>query len=737
MMSIKYAQVIVGLKASQVDRIFSYRIPPTLEDRIQEGMVAEVPFGNGNQPYRGFIIGITDTVDYDPAKAKELIRLLSEEPAFTREQLELARWMQKQYDAPLSVCLSLFVPKQATRTLRETVCYVPGEYRVEEVRGAAQRKVLECLVAAGEPVTLTQLRKETGITSASLRTMVNKKWILRYEEPEGKPPAALVLKDKARRLNEEQKAAYEAVADCIQCEKHRTFLLKGITGSGKTEIYMQLIQAVLEKGKQAIVLVPEISLTPQLIDVFTNRFGSRIGVTHSRLTDHERAVLWNQAKNGELQVMIGPRSALFAPFENLGLIVLDEEHESTYKSEQSPRYHAREVAVQYGWQLKIPVVLGSATPSIESYYLAEQGTYQLLQLTRRAVQGAALPEMEVVDMRQEMALGNMSIFCNMLLKKIEERLQRKEQVILFLNRKGYSTFVSCRSCGFVLKCPNCYLPYTWHKDQNKLICHHCGREALPVEVCPDCKSPYIRHFGAGTQRVEEEIRKHFPNARVVRMDTSVIRGEETYQQVYEQFRDREADILIGTQMIAKGFDFPYVTLVGILAADMILYSDDYHSPERTFQLLTQVAGRAGRADRDGEVIIQTYSPDHYCIQDASQHDYESFYKSELTARRLTGCPPFTHILQFLITDTDEERLVQQTQAFHRMLCRYGQNRGFLVLNPAPASLERINNVFRRRIIVKLEDRDRLAAFGKYCRDKFMKQNRQVKIQMDIDPTFMV
>ena len=732
----QYAQVIVGLKASQVDRIFSYRIPPTLEDRIQEGMVAEVPFGNGNQRCRGFIIGITDTVDYDPSKAKDLIRLLSEEPVFTREQLQLAQWMQKQYDAPLGSCLSLFVPKQATKTLRESVYYVLGE-NPEEVRGAAQKKVLEYLKKAETPVSLTELRKETGITSASFKTLENKKWIIRYEKPEGQPPAHLVYKDTARTLNFEQQQAYDAVTESLIAGEHRTFLLKGITGSGKTEIYMQLIQQVLDRGQQAIVLVPEISLTPQLIDVFTNRFGERIGVTHSRLTDHERAVLWNQAKEGRLQVMIGPRSALFAPFEKLGLIILDEEHESTYKSEQSPRYHARETAVQYGRRLGIPVLLGSATPSIESYYLAEQGEYQLLTLTQRAVAGAELPEISIVDMRQEMALGNMSIFCGALMEAIRERLERQEQVILFLNRKGYSTFVSCRSCGFVLKCPNCYLPYTWHKDQNKLICHHCGKEVDPVQACPGCGSPYIRHFGAGTQRVEEEIRKCFPQARVLRMDTSVVRGEETYQNVYEQFRDRKADILIGTQMIAKGFDFPYVTLVGVLAADMILYSDDYHSPERTFQLLTQVAGRAGRAGRAGEVIIQTYSPDHYCIQDAARHDFESFYKSELTARRLTGCPPFTHILQFLITDTDEERLLQQTQSFHRLLCRYGRDRGFLILNPAPASLERINNVFRRRIIVKLDDRERLAAFGKYCREKFLTKFRQAKIQMDIDPVFMV
>lgn len=668
-MRFPYAEIIIGLNHSGLDRIFTYRIPENFSS-VRPGMVVEVPFGKGDRKRRGYVIGLTDSIDYDPAQVKDIQKVLTEEPVFTEEELSLARWMQQYYDAPLSSCLALWVPKGVTRRSRKKASKVSEEDAVQK--------------------------------------------------PEF-------------HLNDEQEKAVKAVSGTMDLHAHRVFLLRGVTGSGKTEVYIRLIEKALEQGRQAILLVPEISLTPQLIDVLTRRFGRKVGVTHSRLTDAERAALWRQAKNGEIRIAVGPRSALFTPFSDLGLIILDEEHETTYKSEQSPRYHARDVAIEMGRRFGIPVILGSATPLVEDYYKAGQKEYSLLRLTKRAVPGAGLPSVKIVDMREEMASGNMSIFCRDLAQAVRERLERGEQTILFLNRKGYSTFVSCRSCGFVLKCPRCYLPYTWHKEERLLICHHCGKQVRPVETCPECGSSYIRHFGTGTQRVEEEIRTFFPEARVLRMDTSVIRGEETYRDIYEQFRDHEADILVGTQMIAKGFDFPEVTLVGVLAADSILYSEDYHSTERTFQLLTQVAGRAGRADKEGEVLIQTYSPEHYSIQDASEHDYDSFYQSELTARRLIGAPPFTHILQFLITGSVEQTVIGQSERFHKLLMSYGQPRGFMILGPSPASLERINNVFRRRILIKLEDRDRLMAYGKFCREKFLQSEPKAHIQMDIDP----
>ena len=663
-----YAEIIVGLSHSGLDRIFSYRIPDTSWN-LEPGMVVEVPFGKGDRKQRGYVIGLTDTVAYDPALVKDISKVLTQEPVFTKEQLSLARWMQQYYDAPLSSCLSLWVPKGVTRKSRKK----PSPPEPSQEQGAS------------------------------------------------------VL------LNQEQMEAVSQVSEAIEAQKHEAYLLYGVTGSGKTEVYMSLIEKALNKGRQAVLLVPEISLTPQLIDVFERRFGALVGVTHSRLTEAERAALWRRAKEGQIQIVVGPRSALFTPFADPGIFILDEEHETTYKSEQTPRYHAREVAMELGRRFHAPVVLGSATPLVEDYYAAEQGKLHLLRLSRRAVPGAGLPSMNIIDMREEMARGNLSIFCTPLLGAIGERLKRGEQTILFLNRKGYSTFVSCRSCGFVLKCPRCYLPYTWHKDQGLLICHHCGKEVRPVETCPECGSPYIRHFGIGTQRVEEEIRQYFPEARVLRMDTSVIKGEETYRDLYEQFRDQKADILVGTQMIAKGFDFPKVTLVGVIAADSILYAEDYHSTERTFQLLTQVAGRAGRSDRKGEVYIQTYTPEHYSIQDAASHDYLSFYRSELTARALIGAPPFTHILQFLLTGAEEKTVSRQAEDFCALLTRYGKSRGFLILGPSPAALERINNVFRRRILVKLDDRERLVAYGRYCREKYLESVPKAHIQMDIDP----
>ncbi len=672
-MTHRYAEIIVGLNQPKVDRIFSYRIPEGLTEVLQQGMVVEVPFGSGNRKTRGFVVGLTEEAGTDPEKVKEIRKVLMEEPAFTERELTVARWMQSYYDAPLGACLSLWVPRQVTRKPRKKI----------------------------------------------------------------KDPAETPDLSPKLRLNEEQVQAARPVDEMLDLHLHRTFLLHGITGSGKTELYLQWIEHTLDLGRQAIVLVPEISLTPQLIDIFTRRFGHRVGVTHSRLTDAERAKLWRDARGGEIDIMIGPRSALFTPFQDPGLIILDEEHETTYKSEQSPRYHAAEVAEKMGQLWKIPVVLGSATPRVETFYKAEQGIYAYLPLKHRAVPGALLPEMKIIDMREEMAAGNLSIFCSELMQAIRTRLEKGEQTILFLNRKGYSTFVNCRSCGFVLKCPRCNLPYTWHKDRGLLICHHCGKEVRPVDTCPSCGSPYIKHFGTGTQRVEEEIRQLFPEARVLRLDTSVIRGEETYRDVYEQFRDQQADILIGTQIVAKGFDFPGVSLVGVLSADMILYSEDFHSTERTFQLLTQVAGRAGRSGIRGEVLIQTYAPEHYAIQDAAHHDYASFYKSECTARHLIGAPPFTHILQFLLTGENEERLIRLSEEFHQLLLAYGQKRGFLILDSAPASLERVNNVFRRRILVKLEDRDRLMAFGTYCRDKFLERHPRARVQLDIDPMNLI
>ena len=748
-----YAKIIIDLHHQKVDQIYTYQVDETLAAQIREGMLVEIPFGRGNHRSQGFVIGFEDEEQAPRMRLKKVSRLISPEPVFSERDLKLAERMQKRYHAPLSACLALFIPKIPSFTdpvvQKIDLLRMPQADKGEKQLGKNQLLFLQTLSKhGGADCLLREIRKEAPITKESLVSLVKKQYVNLYEESEGKPPAAFISREnqgdgaerRSRRLplNAEQLAAREAICQAAEAERYQGFLLHGITGSGKTEVYMQCIQRVLDQGKQAILLVPEISLTPQLIRVFGERFGNQVGITHSRMTDRERSVQWRLAKRGEYQVMIGPRSAVFTPFTRLGLIIVDEEHETSYKSEQmAPHYHAAEVAQMRCEQVGCPMVLGSATPSIESFFRAQQGELTLLSMPRRAVAGAQLPAVRLVDMRSELEVGNMSIFCRDLVKAIKERLKKKEQVILFLNRKGYATFVNCRECGFVLKCPRCYLPYTYHKDQNKLICHHCGKEAALPSKCPDCDSSYIRQFGVGTQRVQEETERLFPGARVMRMDMGTMKNRDDYVQVYEQFRKGQGDILIGTQMIAKGFDFPNVTLVGVLAADMTLYSADYHSTERTFQLITQVAGRAGRADKPGEVLVQTYSPEHYCIQKAEQQDYLGFYQNEAAARKIMECPPFTHLAQVVLTGPREEVVIQAAAKLGNLMAHYSTGRPIEVLGPSPAALGRINNIFRWKLLIKCKEEERLRAFVDYCCEKFLKEEKRVTVLADIDPVTIV
>lgn len=732
-----YAKIIIDLHHQKVDRFYTYAVKEELSEQIKEGMLVELPFGMGNRRSQGYVIELTESADIPPDKLKYVERIISPEPVFSKENLALAKAMQQRYHAPLSACLALFIPKIPSFTDPVVEKISLRKPLGEEKLGSSQRQLLEHLQAkGGQAVLLKELRKDAPIGKASLLSLVQKGYVDIYEESEGKPPAAFVSSKRGKplALNAEQLLVRKTLEQALLQGEYRGFLLHGITGSGKTEIYMQCIQKVLEQGKQAILLVPEISLTPQLIQVFGERFGDVVGITHSRMTDRERSVQWRLAKKGEYRVMIGPRSALFTPFSNLGLVIIDEEHETSYKSEQqAPHYHAREVAQMLCRQQSCPLVLGSATPSIESYYAAQQGSLTLLTLTQRAAASAALPQIELVDMRAELEAGNMSIFCRKLIEAMQEKLAKREQIILFLNRKGYATFVNCRQCGFVLQCPRCYLPYTYHKDQNKLICHHCGKEALLPEQCPQCGSRYIRQFGAGTQRIQEEAQRLFPSARIMRMDTGTMRSREDYIKIYEQFLHHEGDILIGTQMIAKGFDFPGVTLVGVLAADMTLYNTDYHSTERTFQLITQVAGRAGRASKPGQVVVQTYSPEHYCIQKAKEQDYAGFYQKELAARKLMQCPPFTHLAQVLLTGSKEEIVIQSAKRLAAWMEHYAKGRQIEMLGPSPASLGRINNIFRWKLLIKCKEEERLRAFTDYCCERLLQEEKRVTILTDIDP----
>ena len=539
-----------------------------------------------------------------------------------------------------------------------------------------------------------------------------------------------IPREKLSDLTEAQQKVLRQIQEEWQQENSRPVLIHGVTGSGKTQVYMKLIEQVTAEGKQVIVLIPEISLTYQTVRRFYGWFGDKVSVLNSRLSMGERYDQFRRAKLGEIQIMVGPRSALFTPFSNLGLIIIDEEHEQTYKSENSPRYHAREVAVQRAVQEGAHVVLGSATPSLEAYSRAVSGEYLLTKLTAR-FENRPLPEVSVVDLREELKAGNRSILSRKLKDSIEKRLRNNEQSILFLNRRGYAGFVSCRSCGEALKCPHCDVALTEHNN-GKLVCHYCGYERLRVEQCPSCGSPYIGGFKAGTQQIEQVLHKTFPKARVLRMDYDTTRNKGSYEQILSSFAAHEADILVGTQMIVKGHDFPDVTLVGAVAADLSLNAADYRCAERTFQLLTQAVGRSGRGNKPGEAVIQTYHPEHYSIQTAATQDYEAFYREEMSYRLLMDYPPAAHMLSILAAGEDEELLSQGMDYLGRFVERIGEKYHLHVIGPAYASVGKINDVYHKVIYLKHQE-ERVLMDIKDKAEKYIEVNsgfRKLYIQFD-------
>lgn len=559
-------------------------------------------------------------------------------------------------------------------------------------------------------VLLSELVNTYGVSPAAVAGLASKGLVevADVEVRRAPRPVALGLAGTVRPLTSHQEAAVRAVTEALDGRGPSTILIHGVTGSGKTEVYLRAIGEAVSRGKQAIVLVPEISLTPQTVERFAERFGDRIAVFHSGLSLGERYDEWRRVRAGAVDVAIGARSAVFAPFERLGLIVIDEEHENTYKQEDDPRYHAREVAEERARLTGAVVVLGSATPSIESYHAAVEGRIGLVKMPFR-VDGSQLPKVTVVDMREELKAKNRSIFSRRLTEAIRERLAARQQTILFLNRRGHSTFVLCRSCGHVMKCPSCDVSLTYHLGEASLICHYCDfREPVP-EICPACGSKYIRHFGAGTEKVEEEVKRVFPEARVARMDVDTTRRKGAHERILSAFRRREVDILVGTQMIAKGLDFPGVTLVGVVSADTSLNLPDFRSPERTFQLLTQVAGRAGRGGSPGEVIIQTYSPEHYSIVCAASHDYEGFYQQEIESRRRLGYPPFSHIINIVAAAPTEPAAVRAINAvvegvYDALGGQEGTERaGIEILGPSPAPIVRLRGRYRWRVALKGPD----------------------------------
>ena len=737
----RYADVIVDISSEKLDRVFQYRIPERMEGMLEPGTVVEVPFGKGNRPVRGYVTGISGQAGYDPARMKEIGRVMTDAADEEARLVGLAAWIRNRYGSTMLQALKTVIPvkrKIKEKQRRWIVLALDGDAARERLdffqrkHQKARARLVEALL--DEPELPWELVSEKlNITAAVIRALEEQGIVrVKSEKLYRNPVQGYTGEKKEIRLNEEQQRIVDEITGEWEEDPPGRYLIHGITGSGKTEVYMELIRYAVSRGQQAIVLIPEIALTYQTVLRFYRNFGDRVSVINSRLSQGERYDQFERARNGELDVMIGPRSALFTPFPRLGIIVMDEEHEPAYQSETMPRYHAREVALQRGKMEHARVVLGSATPSLEAYYGAMTGKYRLFRLTRRAGQ-AELPSVSVVDLRQELREGNRSMLSRSLREAIEERLSSGEQVMLFLNRRGYAGFVSCRSCGHVLTCPHCAVSLSLHRG-GKLVCHYCGYEQPAVKNCPRCGSGFIRTFRAGTQQVEEELQREFPRARVLRMDLDTTRGKEDHQKILSAFAGREADILVGTQMIVKGHDFPDVTLVGALAADLSLHIPDYRAAERTFQLLTQAAGRAGRGKSRGLVIIQTYDPDHYAVQAAAAQDYESFYEQEMNYRALAGYPPAGGLFAIHCSGPDEAYLKLACGYLKKFIQQAGAGRGITVLGPADEAVSRIQDQYRMVIYLKHENIGMLTEIKNRI-ERYVAVNHgfdQVAMQFDIN-----
>ncbi|HFG9087125.1 TPA: primosomal protein N' [Staphylococcus argenteus] len=581
--------------------------------------------------------------------------------------------------------------------------------------------------------------EDMGFSKSSLDGLVKKGYVEKYDAIVERDPFKdrVFEQESKRQLTTDQQRAYAAINEKIINQEQATFLLHGVTGSGKTEVYLQTIEDVLNQGKQAMMLVPEIALTPQMVLRFKRRFGDDVAVLHSGLSNGERYDEWQKIRDGRAQVSVGARSSVFAPFKNLGLIIIDEEHESTYKQEDYPRYHAREIAQWRSEYHHCPVILGSATPCLESYARAEKGVYQLLSLPNRVNQ-QALPDIDIVDMRTELSEGNRSMFSKDLREAIQLRLDRQEQVVLFLNRRGYASFMLCRDCGYVPQCPNCDISLTYHKTTDLLKCHYCGYQETPPNQCPNCESEHIRQVGTGTQKVEDLLQQEFEGARIIRMDVDTTSKKGAHEKLLTEFEKGNGDILLGTQMIAKGLDYPNITLVGVLNADTMLNLPDFRASERTYQLLTQVAGRAGRHEKAGQVIIQTYNPEHYSILDVQKNDYLTFYRQEMEYRKLGKYPPYYYLINFTISHKEMKKVMEASQHVHKILLQHLTEKA-LVLGPSPAALARINNEFRFQILVKFKSEPGLLQaiqfLDDYYHEKFIKEKLALKI--DINPQMMM
>lgn len=710
-----YIDVIVDISVNSLDRIFQYRVPEELLDAVTVGCQVNVPFGSGNRRRQAYVIGVDTVLAYDASKIKDILGV-TKAPAATGQLIALADWMHERYGCTMAQALKTVLPvKKSVKEVKRTAYFLADREGAQQLleksrksrREKARVRLLEAMLKEG------CMSKETvtGVLQISASTMksILQTGVIREETSQ-------VYRNPVRQrldgwqevcLNDEQMNAVASIwQNAAICREHWSreqgiHLLYGITGSGKTEVYMALMEKVLNEGRQIIVLIPEISLTLQTVSRFYARFGSQIAVMNSKLSAGERYDQYMRAKRGEASIMIGPRSALFTPFDRLGLIIIDEEHESAYQSEIVPRYQAAEVAARRAEMSGALVVLGSATPSVAVYQKAREGMIGLHRLTQRARTGSRLPDVKVVDLREEFRMKNRGILSQSLHEAMDACLKRGDQMMLFLNRRGYAGFVSCRSCGYVVKCRHCDVSMTVH-HHTLLKCHYCGSEQPMPRVCPSCGSPYIAGFGVGTQKVEEFVQKEFSEARILRMDRDTTSGKDDMGRILQTFSEGGADILIGTQMIVKGHDFANVTLVGILAADLSLFAGDYQSSERTFQLLTQAAGRAGRGDRPGEVIIQTYQPEHYCIQTAAAQDYDSFYSQEIRFRQMLHYPPDRQMMVMLAEGEHDQQTGQAVQKL-REIAGEADFEAVEFIGPSRAGIAKAKDLYRYTMYMKHQD----------------------------------
>lgn len=745
-MSTTYADIIVDISHEKLDRPFQYRVPERLSDRIDVGCCVMVPFGNANRMIKGYVVALSDKCNFDEARIKDIADVAGKSVDIEDRMIALAAFIRRNFGGTMIQALKTVIPaKQSVKKLehrhvervinKEETISLLGE--CERKHRTAQARLLRELTDQ-ERLPYEWITGKLGVGASTVKSLENAGVIrfvsdYSYRSPIGSRVVSAPEDEPVRALSAGQKYIIDEFKKDLEADKRCDYLIHGITGSGKTEVYIRLIDAVIKRGEQAIVLIPEIALTYQTLLRFYKRFGDRVSVMNSTLSAGEKYDQCERAKSGEIDVIIGPRSALFTPFRNLGLIIIDEEHENSYKSESTPKYHAREVALEAARLSGAFVVMGSATPSVESYYRAGKGVFRLFTLNERLT-GGELPKVYTVDLREELKRGNRSIFSVKLKELLADRLSKGQQSMLFLNRRGYAGFVSCRSCGEVMKCPHCDVSLSEHKG-GKLICHYCGYETVKPKLCPKCGSKYILGFKAGTQQIEDKLKELFPNVRTLRMDGDTTKTKDSYEKILSAFSNGEADVLIGTQMIVKGHDFPNVTLVGVLAADLSLGAGDYRCGERTFELLTQAVGRAGRGALPGEAVIQTYQPEHYAVVHAARQDYESFYEEEILYRELSGYPPAAHMLAVQIYGKNENNAKQLANRLSNVVkCEGAQKqRSLAVIGPAPASIGKVNDVYRFVFYIKDARYDTLVGAKDILEEEIKRINPAETVQFDFDP----